>query len=200
VFILISTHEFTKSEEELETMWDKWLYLLRNKNKFERYPQKIQEKILMKFLEQSELAQLSEAERYRYEHSLKVYWVEHAIQKTREKRDLEIAKFEEEYSQFLENYDQLISDYDNMKSNFNLMKSDFNHMKSDYEDLKSHIQHMKSDYDDIRSEMNQLKEASQHEKQTLLSQIIQNGFKDGMSIASLSKLTGLSEEEVLTYL
>jgi hypothetical protein len=86
--------KFTKSENDLENSFDKWLFLLRNMERFERYPDKLKEKIFMKFLEEAELAKLSEYERNRYEYSLKVYRDEYLVQYSRDLKRSNLNKQE----------------------------------------------------------------------------------------------------------
>jgi predicted transposase/invertase (TIGR01784 family) len=72
-FICLEVPRFNKSENELETLFDKWLFLLSRMERLERIPASVKENIFMKFLERAELAMLSEEERFKYERSLKVY-------------------------------------------------------------------------------------------------------------------------------
>jgi predicted transposase/invertase (TIGR01784 family) len=72
-YIYLEMPKFKKTEEELETHFDKWLYVLRNLEDLTKRPEKLQEKIFKKLFEQAELANYSEQEYTEYEHSLKVY-------------------------------------------------------------------------------------------------------------------------------
>jgi len=71
--IYLEMPKFTKTEEELETHYDKWLYLLRNLHKLERIPKKVKEKIFEKLFIQAEIAKYEPKDRYAYEDSLKYY-------------------------------------------------------------------------------------------------------------------------------
>ncbi len=72
-YIYLEMPKFKKTEEELETNFDKWLYVLRNLEQLTNRPAKLQEKIFAKLFEQAELANYSEQEYHEYEQSLKVY-------------------------------------------------------------------------------------------------------------------------------
>ncbi len=72
-YIYLEMPKFKKTEEELETYFDKWLYVLRNLEDLTSRPAKLQEKIFAKLFEQAEIANYSEQEYNEYEHSLKVY-------------------------------------------------------------------------------------------------------------------------------
>jgi len=72
-YIYLEMPKFKKTEQELETHFDKWLYVLRNLEDLTKRPEKLQEKIFAKLFEQAEIANYSEQEYTEYEHSLKVY-------------------------------------------------------------------------------------------------------------------------------
>jgi predicted transposase/invertase (TIGR01784 family) len=72
-YIYLEMPKFKKTEEELETYFDKWLYVLRNLEDLTKRPAKLQEKIFAKLFEQAEIANYSEQEYQEYEHSLKIY-------------------------------------------------------------------------------------------------------------------------------
>ncbi|MBI3258370.1 MAG: PD-(D/E)XK nuclease family transposase, partial [Ignavibacteriae bacterium] len=59
--------------EQLETHFDKWLYLLKNLPNLERRPIKLQEKVFKHLFEVAEIAKFNNVELERYEDSLKVY-------------------------------------------------------------------------------------------------------------------------------
>ena len=72
-FIYIELPKFKKSEEELETQFDKWLYVFRHLSRLQDRPQKLQEKIFVRLFEAAEIAKFSSEERVAYEESLKYY-------------------------------------------------------------------------------------------------------------------------------
>jgi len=65
--------KFNKTVDELETRFEKWLYVLRNLNKLERIPDKLREQIFNKLFETAEIAKFTQDQVRSYEDSLKYY-------------------------------------------------------------------------------------------------------------------------------
>ena len=72
-FLYLEMPKFTKKEEELETMYDKWLYVLHNLSRLMEHPAALQERVFKRLFEQAEIAKYTPEERQDYEESLKVY-------------------------------------------------------------------------------------------------------------------------------
>jgi len=72
-YIYLEMPKFNKSEAELETHFDKWMFVLKNLHKLTDRPKKLQEKIFSQLFEEASIAQLNEKEYDAYEESLKVY-------------------------------------------------------------------------------------------------------------------------------
>jgi len=72
-YIYLEMPKFLKTEAELKTHFDKWLYVLKNLEDLTKRPAKLQEKIFAKLFEQAEIANYSEKEYQEYEQSLKEY-------------------------------------------------------------------------------------------------------------------------------
>jgi len=72
-YIYLEMPKFTKTEDELETHFDKWLFVLKNLHRFERIPNKLQEKIFDKLFKTAEIAKFTQEEVREYESSLKRY-------------------------------------------------------------------------------------------------------------------------------
>jgi predicted transposase/invertase (TIGR01784 family) len=72
-FIYLEMPKFNKVAEELETRFDKWLFILKNLHKLERVPEKLKENIFLKLFETAEIAKFSQSEYQEYEDSLKYY-------------------------------------------------------------------------------------------------------------------------------
>ena len=72
-FIYIEMPKFRKSLAECKTHFDRWLYILRNLEKFDRYPIELQEKIFEKLFGVAEVANLTPEQLDEYDESLKVY-------------------------------------------------------------------------------------------------------------------------------
>lgn len=73
VFIYLEMPKFTKQENELESLFDKWLYVIRNLAALMERPRVLQEKVFTHLFEAAEIAKFSRVERYEYEESLKAY-------------------------------------------------------------------------------------------------------------------------------
>ena len=65
--------KFTKDIDELDTHFDKWMYVLKNLKRLENIPDKLREKIFEKIFEAAEIAKLSREEYEQYIISLNAY-------------------------------------------------------------------------------------------------------------------------------
>ena len=72
-FLYLEMPKFTKGEEELKTLYDKWLFVLHNLSRLMKRPATLQEHIFTRLFEQAEIARYTPEERQDYEDSLKVY-------------------------------------------------------------------------------------------------------------------------------
>jgi predicted transposase/invertase (TIGR01784 family) len=72
-FIYLEMPKFNKTEEELESRFDKWLYVLKNLPRLERRPAKLQERVFENLFKTAEIARFTSKEMNAYEDSLKVY-------------------------------------------------------------------------------------------------------------------------------
>lgn len=108
-FIYIELPKFKKQEKDLETKFDKWLFVFRHLSNLQNRPQKLQDKVFQKLFEAAEIAKFSVQEREAYEDSLKYYrdlnnvvatsreegiqeGIEKGMQEGIEKRNIEIAR------------------------------------------------------------------------------------------------------------
>ncbi len=73
---------FKKEEDELVTLFDKWMFILRNLHRLQQRPVKLQEKVFEKLFKQAEIAKLTPEEMKTYEESLKVYRDNYSIRET----------------------------------------------------------------------------------------------------------------------
>ena len=85
-FIYLEMPKFTKGENELETLFDKWLYAIRNLASLMERPRALQEKVFSHLFEVAEIAKFDRKERYEYEESLKAYRDWFSVMKTAEIR------------------------------------------------------------------------------------------------------------------
>ncbi len=72
-FIYLEMPKFNKQEEELNGMFEKWLFVLRNLSRLMERPRALQERIFTKLFEAAEIAQFTQQEFQAYEESLKIY-------------------------------------------------------------------------------------------------------------------------------
>ena len=72
-FIYLEMPKFNKEEEELNGMFEKWLFVLRNLSRLMERPKALQERIFTKLFEAAEIAKFTKVEYDNYEESLKVY-------------------------------------------------------------------------------------------------------------------------------
>ena len=72
-FIYIEMPKFNKTEDELETHFDKWLFAIKNLYKLDEIPGKLRERVFERFFEIAEIAKMDPEERATYESSLKYY-------------------------------------------------------------------------------------------------------------------------------
>ena len=65
-FVFVEVEKFDKSEDELETDLDKWLYLLKNMSNLLERPERLRDRIFTKLFDVAELAQLDDKDRTNY--------------------------------------------------------------------------------------------------------------------------------------
>ncbi|MEL7193834.1 MAG: PD-(D/E)XK nuclease family transposase, partial [Bacteroidota bacterium] len=92
-FIYIELPKFTKTEAELETTFEKWLYVFRHLAELQNRPPKLQERIFQKLFQAAEIAKLSKNEREAYENSLKHYRdINNIAETAKEEGKMEVAR------------------------------------------------------------------------------------------------------------
>lgn len=72
-FIYLEMPKFNKAVEDLDTQFEKWLYVLKNLPNLQKRPDKLQEKVFTHLFDVAEVSKLSREEFMDYEDSLKVY-------------------------------------------------------------------------------------------------------------------------------
>ena len=72
-FIYLELPKFKKTEEELETQFDRWLYVFRYLSELQERPAALQNRIFARLFEAAEIAQFTPDERRAYQASLKYY-------------------------------------------------------------------------------------------------------------------------------
>lgn len=94
-FIYLEMPKFNKTEEELVTMFDKWLFVLRNLSSLLERPRALQERVFVRLFEAAEIAKFDKRELYEYEESLKNFRDMYSVITTAEKKgraEGEVAK------------------------------------------------------------------------------------------------------------
>ena len=104
-FIYLEMPKFNKTEYELETMFDKWMFVLRNLSRLMERPVALQERIFERLFKAAEIANFDRKELIEYEDSLKNYrdWysvvstaeqkgIQKGIQEGEKKKQYEIAR------------------------------------------------------------------------------------------------------------
>lgn len=72
-FKYVELARFDKSEDELETMRDKWCYVLRNLQRLTRQPKALQERVFERLFKEANIATFTPDERKQYEGSVSAY-------------------------------------------------------------------------------------------------------------------------------
>ena len=72
-YIYLEMPKFQKTVKELETHFDKWMFVLKNLPKLDRIPVEIKEKIFLKLFETAEISKLKPDEYKQYEASVNAY-------------------------------------------------------------------------------------------------------------------------------
>ena len=101
-YIFLQMPLFTKTESELETHKDKWLYFLKNLSDFKQIPTILQEPVFEKAFATAEVAAMSKDELFSYEVSQMDQWTNYAVWETRMKKALKKSQTEGETQKTIE--------------------------------------------------------------------------------------------------
>jgi predicted transposase/invertase (TIGR01784 family) len=94
-YIYIELPKFTKKIEELETLFEKWLFVLKWLSNLQTRPAALQERVFQKLFKQAEIAKYNKMERAQYEQSLKQYRDMQNVVSYAEKKGMEKGREEE---------------------------------------------------------------------------------------------------------
>lgn len=94
LLIYLEMPKFNKTEDELETPFDKWLYVLKHLPHLTERPAKLQERIFGKLLEVAEVGRFNRQELLDYENSLKHYRDSRNVVETAKAEGIEIGRVE----------------------------------------------------------------------------------------------------------
>ena len=76
-FYYVEMPKFNKAEDELVTMQDKWLFVLKNICYLLSQPKELQDKVFTKFFEEARIGMFTKEEQFAYMVSQKHYWDNH---------------------------------------------------------------------------------------------------------------------------
>lgn len=91
-YIFLELPKFNKSLEQLDNHFEKWLYLLKNINRLHSMPEKLQERIFMRFFRIAEIAKFTKPEYDAYQQSLKYERVMNAVLNFAEEKGINKGK------------------------------------------------------------------------------------------------------------
>ncbi len=96
-YTYIELSRFVKTETELETDLDRWLYVLKNMSRFEKIPVYLRKPIFEKLFSIAEYTNLTKEEKVMYDSSLKYKWdnknvLDYALKEAREEEQIKIIK------------------------------------------------------------------------------------------------------------
>lgn len=85
-YVYLEMPKFNKAEHELVSMYDKWLFVLKNLTRLMERPASLQERVFARFFEQAEIARFTVDESRNYEESLKQFRDMHNVVNSAERR------------------------------------------------------------------------------------------------------------------
>ena len=92
-FIYLEMPKFNKTVNELETRFDKWLFIIKNLNNLDRIPEKLKEQVFEKLFETAEIARFTPDQVQSYEDSLKYYRdLKNSLDTAKEEGKIEVAR------------------------------------------------------------------------------------------------------------
>ena len=96
-FVYLEMPKFTKTEDELETLFDKWLFVLKNLPNLQNRPKALQERVFQRLFQIAAIERLTPNERRAYDESLKIYWdLNNVIDTAVEEAVMEVIKVKDE--------------------------------------------------------------------------------------------------------
>ena len=72
-FIYLEMPKFNKTEDELDGIFEKWMFVLKNLYRLLDRPEALQEKVFTMLFETAEIARFTPEERWAYEESVKIF-------------------------------------------------------------------------------------------------------------------------------
>ena len=96
-YVYLEMPKFNKTEDELVSMYDKWLFVLKNLTRLMERPAALQERVFTRLFEQAEIARFTPDESRIYEESLKQYRDMHNTITSAERRGREEGRKDAKY-------------------------------------------------------------------------------------------------------
>ena len=90
-FVYLEMPKFNKTEDELDSMFDKWLFVLRNLASLLERPRALQNRVFDRLFETEEIAKFTKTELSEYWDSLKNFRDWYSVISTAEKKGIEIG-------------------------------------------------------------------------------------------------------------
>lgn len=87
-FIYLEMPKFDKTENELVTMFDKWMFVLKNLSRLMERPAALQERVFNRLFHAAEIAKFTKHELFEYEDSLKAFRDWYSVLNTAEKKGI----------------------------------------------------------------------------------------------------------------
>ena len=72
-YIYVEIPKFDKTEDQLVTMYDKWMFVLKNLSVLMERPAALQERVFTRLFEQAEVSKFNAQDRMLYEDSVNAY-------------------------------------------------------------------------------------------------------------------------------
>ena len=72
-FVYLEMPKFNKTVDELETRYEKWLYVIKNLPRLDKVPDRLRERVFLKLFEVAEIATYNPQEQIAYQDSVKSY-------------------------------------------------------------------------------------------------------------------------------
>ena len=88
-YLYLEMPKFKKTEEELVTLLDKWLYAIKNLSSLMERPVALQEAVFKRLFEQAEIAAFNKEELHDYRESQKDFWDLNSVLETAERKGIE---------------------------------------------------------------------------------------------------------------
>ena len=96
--IFLELPSFTKEEDECETDFERWIYVLKNMETLQRLPFKARQAVFDKLEQIVDIASLSKEDRMKYDESIKIYRDNLAVMSFAEANGREKGRAEEKIS------------------------------------------------------------------------------------------------------